>query len=290
MNIPFNSNSFIHLISQIIRVKTMTKTIGLIGTGQVGSSIAQLIVGAGYNIVVSNSRGPESLKDLVSKLGPTASADTPQSIASNDDIKIIILSVPLAKVLPLLETLKFKNKVILDTTNYYPERDGNVEVLDSHKLTTSEYVLQGIDTSSNSVVKAFHNIDAIHLALNASKDSATQTTLPIAGDDLNAKKIATEFINSLGYKVLDAGSFKDSWRHEPGEPVYVLPYFPDLEGLDRQAAVQKFVTTPGTPLSSKDIQNLIDQATVLEKVGGSINHLGQVVIDLITQLQQQQAA
>lgn len=263
----------------------MSQTIGLIGTGQLGGGIAQLIVRSGYKIVVSNSRGPESLKDLVGKLGPTATAATSKEIADNDEIKIIILSVPLSKVLPLLKTLNLQNKIILDTTNYYPERDGNVEELDSRKITTSEYVLQGID-SSNRVVKAFNNIDAVHLVLNSSNDSALQTTLPIAGDDSNSKKIATEFINSLGYKVLDAGTFKDSWRLEPGEPVYVIPYYPDLEGLDRQEAVQKFVTTPGNPLSNSDIQKLIDQATVLPKVGGSFQDLGQVVIDLVTQLQQ----
>jgi len=250
----------------------MAQTIGFIGVGQIGGDVAQLAVDAGYNVVLSNSRGPESLKSWVNKLGPQSSASTAQDIAKNDNIKIVVLSVPLIVVSKLLSSLEMKNKVILDTSNYYPMRDGDIKQLQSNALTTCEYVAQYLDDSNKSV-KVFNNIDSIHLLTNATKDTAKQTTLPIAGDDKEAKSIATEFINNIGYQVLDYGTLQDSWKQEPNTPVYCGLYMPEVpSNLKDHEAKEYWIETPGKPLSKAHIQKYLDETTERpKKIGGTLD-------------------
>lgn len=249
----------------------MIQTIGFIGVGLIGSSLARLAVDAGYKVVLSNSREPASLERMVELLGgeSVASADTPQNICSNDNIKLVVLTVPLNVIPSLIPALGgLKDKIVVDTNNYYPHRDGHVEALDSRKLNTAEYVAQYLDKSAKQI-KVFNNIWAIHIQPAASRDSTNQTYLPVAGDDVEAKGLVREFVKSIGFGTVDAGSLRDSWKIEPNTPVYCKPYAPVLpEGLTEQEAVRYFGSHAAAPLTEGELVLLVSAATGNEPVGG----------------------
>src|SRR3954447_3981106 len=139
------------------RSSTMT-TIGLIGSGNIGSTVARLAVDAGYDVVLSNSRGPETLTDLVEQLGPRARAATPADAAVAGDIVVVTVPLEAYRQVPA-EPLR--GKVVIDTNNYYPDRDGHIAELDDESTTTSELLQAHLPESR--VVKAFNNIIASHL-------------------------------------------------------------------------------------------------------------------------------
>lgn len=197
-------------------------TVGLIGSGNIGSTVARLAVAAGHQVVLSNSRGPETLAGTVAELGPRASAASSGEAAAAGDI--VVVTVPV-KAFPNVPAAPLAGKTVIDTCNYYPERDGQVPELDSKSLTESELLLRYIPGAI--VVKAFNNIFFKHLAsLARPAGAADRSYLPIAGDSAPGKAVVTEFIDSLGYGVVDAGPLADSWRQEPGTPVYAAPYGP----------------------------------------------------------------
>ncbi|MEK8174454.1 NADPH-dependent F420 reductase [Streptomyces sp. M19] len=213
----------------------MTQTIGIIGSGLVGGAIARLAVNAGYSVVLSNSRGPETISELVQELGPLARAGTvDEAIAAGD---IVALPLPLAS----FETLpadKLAGKVVIDQTNYYPEFWRNT-ALDNGEFTSSELVQRHLKDSI--VVKALHNLDWNHMYSNARpKGDPERTTMPIAGNDDAAKKVVTRFLETVGYDVVDAGSLAESWRIEPNTPIYFWSYAPPfrtgLPGTRRSAS------------------------------------------------------
>jgi len=186
-------------------------TVGFIGSGYIGSTIARLAIEAGHQVVLSNSRGPETLADTAAELGPRASAATSGEAAAAGDI--VVPAVPLA------------GKTVIDTCNYSPERDGRIPELDSESLTSSELLLRYIPDAL--VVKAFNNIFFKHLlSLARPAGAADRSYLPIAGDSAPAKAAVTEFIESIGYSVVDAGPLADSWRQATGTPVWGTPYGP----------------------------------------------------------------
>lgn len=197
-------------------------TIGIIGSGQIGSTIAQLAIEAGQSVVLSNSRGPETLADAVADLGPRATAATSEEAAAAGHI--IVITVPV-KAFPHLPTAALASKTIIDTCNYGPGRDGHIPELDRASLTSSELLLQHIPDAF--VVKAFNNIFYKHLlALARPAGAVDRSYLPIAGDHAPAKAAVTELIDSLGYGVVDAGPLTDSWRQGVGTPVWGTPYGP----------------------------------------------------------------
>ncbi|MEV4344064.1 NADPH-dependent F420 reductase [Actinoplanes sp. NPDC049596] len=199
--------------------RSMT-TIGFIGSGYIGGTVARLAVAAGYDVVVSNSRGPETLKELVDELGPKARAATATEAAAAGDI--VVVSVPF-KAFDQLPVAELTGKVVLDTNNYYPQRDGHFEALDA-KSTTSA-ALEQEHLAGAKLVKVFNNINYKHLASLARPAGAPdRSALPIAGDDETAKQTATEFLTTIGYDAVDTGSLAESWRQEPGQPVYGPPY------------------------------------------------------------------
>lgn len=205
------------------------KTIGLIGSGMIGSTVARLAIAAGYDVVLSNSRGPESLAGLVAELGPRARAATPNEAAAAGDI--VVVTVPLLVYLSVpVEPLA--GKVVIDTNNYYPDRDGHISELDQGTATVSGLLQQHLPTSK--VVKAFSNIYFKHLqALARPKGGADRSALPIAGDDAAAKATVTTFLNRIGFDVVDGGTLADSWRFERDMPAYAMIYFskaPNLGG------------------------------------------------------------
>jgi len=210
-------------------------TIGLIGTGMIGSTVARLAIGAGHDVVLSNSRGPDTLAELVDELGPRARAATRAGAAVAGDI--VLVSIPI-KAYPTLSDATVDGKVVLDTGNYYPQRDGEIPELAAKTLTDSEYLVRFLPGAE--VVKVFNNIFYKHLSsLARPADAADRTALPIAGDSATAKAIVAEFLDSIGYGVVDAGTLSDGWRQQPGTPVYGTPYgsFDDEHGTPAIEAV-----------------------------------------------------
>jgi len=195
-------------------------TLGLVGSGNIGSTVARLAVDAGYDVVLSNSRGPETLSDLVSELGPYARASTAVEAAEAGDL--VLVTVPL-KAYQQVPVEPLAGKIVLDTNNYYPDRDGRFVELDARTTTTSELLQAHLPDSR--IVKAFNNIFFKNLLSMARPAGATdRNTLIIAGEDADAKRTATEFLDAIGYDAYDAGSLADSWRFERDQPAYVMPY------------------------------------------------------------------
>jgi predicted dinucleotide-binding enzyme len=198
-------------------------TIGFIGSGNIGGTVARLAVDAGYDVVVSNSRGPETLAELVAGLGPRARAATSAQAATAGDI--VVVTIPLGRI-DQVPAEPLAGKVVIDTCNYYPSRDGAIPALDDRQTTTSGLVQQHL--SQSRVVKAFNNIFFRHLgSLQRPAGAADRTTLLIAGDDAAAKQAVTDFIDTIGYDVLDTGDLADSWRFERDQPAYAGPYAAD---------------------------------------------------------------
>jgi 8-hydroxy-5-deazaflavin:NADPH oxidoreductase len=199
-------------------------TVGLIGSGMIGGTVARLSVTAGHEVVLSNSRGPQTLEDLARELGPLARAGTGAQASEGD---IVVVSIPL-RAYPDVPTGPLAGKTVIDTGNYYPQRDGQIAELDSGAVTSSGLVQRHL--SGSHVVKAFNNIFYKHLLSLArpagGAAAADRTFLPIAGDDPAAKQAVAAFLDSIGYGAVDAGTLADSWRQEPGTPVYGAPYGP----------------------------------------------------------------
>jgi predicted dinucleotide-binding enzyme len=200
-------------------------SLGLIGSGHIGSTVARLAVDAGHDVVLSNSRGPETLQDLVEDLGPRARAATTAEAAAAD---LVVLSIPLKNVGQVPAEL-LGGRIVIDTSNYYPQRDGQIAALDDLSTTTSQLVQSQLPASR--VVKAFNNINYLHLgSLQRPSGSPERSVLPIAGDDAEAKAAVSEFLDSIGYDAYDAGSLAESWRFDVGTPAYGRPYNTDTTG------------------------------------------------------------
>jgi predicted dinucleotide-binding enzyme len=209
-------------------------TVGIIGSGKIGGTVARLAVAAGYHVVLSNSRGPQSLAGLAAGLGPLATAATSAQAAEAGDL--VLVSVPV-KAFGDLPAKALPGKPVMDTGNYYPQRDGQLAELDTGALTSSALLQRALPGAQ--VVKVFNNIFFKHLASLARPHGAPdRTALPVAGDDAAAKAAVTAFLDAIGYDAVDAGSLADSWRQEPGTPVYGNPYgpFSDDAGTPAPAA------------------------------------------------------
>ena len=202
-------------------------TVGLIGSGNIGSTVARLAVDAGHDVVLSNSRGPETLKDLVEELGPHARAATAAEAAEAGDV--VVVTVPL-KAYRDVPVAPLAGKVVIDTNNYYPERDGHFPELDDESTTVSELLQAHLPESR--VVKGFNNIVAAHLAeLGRPAGAADRSALAIAGDDADAKATVTTLLDSFGYDTVDAGPLAEGWRFQRDTAAYGVPYIaapPDL--------------------------------------------------------------
>ncbi len=195
-------------------------TVGFIGSGMIGGTVARLSVAAGHRVILSNSRGPDTLKDLVDELGPLASAATGEQAAAAGDL--VVVSIPV-KAYPSVPAKPLAGRPVLDTGNYYPQRDGHIAALDAGALTSSGLLQR--DLPDAHVVKVFNNIYFRHLASLARPSGvADRSALPIAGDDAAAKAAVTEYLDSIGYDAVDGGPLSDSWRQEPGTPAYGRPY------------------------------------------------------------------
>ncbi len=195
-------------------------TVGFIGSGHIGGTVARLSIAAGYQVVMSNSRGPQTLVDLATELGPLARAATSAAAAAEGDL--VVLTIPL-RAFRDVPAGPLAGKLVIDTCNYYTGRDGQIQELDSGELTSSGLIQRHLPDSR--LVKAFNNIFYRHLlSLSRPPGAPDRSFLPIAGDDAAAKAQTTAFLDDIGYGTVDAGSLADSWRQQPGTPVYGAPY------------------------------------------------------------------
>lgn len=218
-------------------------TIGLIGSGHIGGTVARLAVAAGHDVVLSNSRGPETLRDLVGELGPRARAATPAEAAAAGDI--VVVTVPL-KAYRDVPAAPLAGKVVIDTNNYYPDRDGEFPEIEAGTSTTGELLQRHLADAR--VVKAFNNIYFPHLAtLPRPAGAPDRTALPIAGDDADAKRAVTEFLDGIGYDAVDIGPLNENWRTQRDTPVYVTPY-------------GSFEDNTGTPAGAQTVRDLVAAA------------------------------
>ncbi|MDN4614614.1 NADPH-dependent F420 reductase [Leifsonia sp. F6_8S_P_1B] len=192
-------------------------TIGLIGSGHIGSQLARLAVAHGYDVVLSNSRGPETLAGLVAELGPQARAATPAEAAAAGDLVVVTTPLAAEATLPVAE---LAGKIVIDTNNYYPQRDGHIAELDDESTTVAERLQAILPTSK--VVKAFNHIGAAALTTEGqSSGTPGRRALIVAGDDEEARARVAELIDQFGFDPLDIGPLAEGWRIQRDTPGYV---------------------------------------------------------------------
>jgi predicted dinucleotide-binding enzyme len=191
-------------------------TIGLIGAGNIGQAVARLALDHGYAVVLSNSRGPETLTDLVGTLGPHASADTAEGVARRADLVVVTIPLKAYRDVPV-EPLA--GKVVIDTNNYYPQRDGQIAELDDRSTTSASLLQDHLPDSS--VVKVFNHIESAHVTAHAQPAGTDgRRALAVYGDHAEATATVAELIDELGFDVVEGGPLAESWRIEPGTPGY----------------------------------------------------------------------
>jgi predicted dinucleotide-binding enzyme len=202
--------------------------IGIIGAGQIGGTLTRRFTALGHDVSVANSKSPETLADLARETG--AKAVTVRDAARTG--KVVIVTIPEAKIASLPKDLFAGvpgDVVIVDTGNYYPQqRDGRIAGIEDG-MTESRWVANQL---GRSVIKAFNNIYANHLLEHGRpKGTPGRIALPIAGDDQRAKDVVIRLVDELGFDPVDAGGLDESWRQQPGTPVYATDY--DAAGVRR---------------------------------------------------------
>jgi 8-hydroxy-5-deazaflavin:NADPH oxidoreductase len=208
--------------------------IGIIGAGNIGGNLTRRFRAVGHDVAVANSRGPETLKELAAETG--ASAVTPKEAARGKDL--VVVTIPEHDIPDLPKDLFAgvpDDVVVVDTGNYYPrQRDGRIEPIESG-LTESGWVSQQL---GRPVIKAFNNIYAQHLLENGKpKGAPGRIALPVAGDDPKAKAVVMQLIDEIGFDPVDAGTLAESWRQQPGSPVYAMDF--DADGVRRALSEAK---------------------------------------------------
>ncbi|WP_130177332.1 NADPH-dependent F420 reductase [Cryobacterium sp. SO1] len=204
-------------------------TLGIIGAGNIGSQLARLGVANGYDVVVSNSRGPATLETLIDELGPRARAARPAETATAGDLVIVTIPLHAINTLPLPE---LAGKLVIDTNNYYPQRDGNIAALDEETTTTAE-LLQALLPDSR-VVKAFNHIYATDLTTDGlPTGTENRRALVIAGNDPDARETVTALLDTFGFDTVDLGPLTESWRIQRDTP----GYGPRMDAFELREAV-----------------------------------------------------
>lgn len=192
----------------------MKKTIGIIGTGNVGTSLAKGLVALGYPVKATNSRGPASMAEFEARTGATAV----YLDAITQDVDMLILAVPFGSISKLSRVLQLTEKtIVIDAPNYYPDRDGAIPAVDQG-LPESVWTAQQL---AHPVVKTFNSIMAYSLEHNARPGQVDhRIALPVSGDDPLARATVRELVEALGFASYDAGGLAASWRQQPGQPAY----------------------------------------------------------------------
>lgn len=205
--------------------------IGIIGAGQIGGTLTRRLTALGHDVLVANSRGPETLRDLASETGAKA-------VSVKDAVRgvdLVVVTIPQKHVADLPNDLFADTPaqtVVIDTGNYYPrERDGRIEPIEAGTLE-SRWVEHQL---GRPVIKVFNNIYANHL-LELGRPAGTpgRIALPVSGDDAGAKAVVLALVDELGFDGVDVGSLDESWRQQPGSPVYTKDF--DADGVRRALA------------------------------------------------------
>lgn len=220
-------------------------TIGFIGSGRIGGALAQLAVAAGYDIVLSNSRGPQSLQEAATRLGSRARAATTTEAAAAGDLVVVSVPVRAYRQVPV-EALH--GRVVIDTVNYDPARQGAVPEIEAGDIPP--HLLLQAHLQDAYVVKAFSTVFFRHLPQLARPTGAPdRSAVPIAGDSAPAKAEVTNLIDSLGFDAYDVGPLAESRRFAPGTPAQLAYLDPD--GM---------FAAPGRPASAADLAALLEKA------------------------------
>jgi 8-hydroxy-5-deazaflavin:NADPH oxidoreductase len=206
-------------------------TLGFIGAGQIGGTLARLAAKLGYDVVVSNSRAPETLSELVAEIGGTARAAWAAEASAAADVAIV--SIPLKNIWQV-DPAPLAGKIVLETNNYYPARDDRIAALDEERQTTTGLLQEHLPESR--VVKTFNHINWKHIpAQGLPAGDPGRRALALASDHADALEWARRFYDELGYDAVDASPVADSWRIERGTP----GYGPRLTVAELTAALQQ---------------------------------------------------
>jgi len=203
--------------------------IGIIGAGNIGGNLTRRLAALGHEVVVANSRGPQTLEDLAEETGATVAL----AAVAAEGAELVIVTIPERAITSLPAGIldgAAPGAPIVDTGNYYPQRDGRIAEIEDG-VTESRWVSKQL---GRPVVKAFNNIRAQHL-LEGGKPPGTpgRIALPVAGDDPGAKAMVMRLVDDLGFDPVDGGGIDDSWRQQPGTPVYTA----DLDAAGVKAAL-----------------------------------------------------
>ncbi len=192
--------------------------IGIIGAGNIGGNAARAFAKAGHEIAIANSRGPETLRDLVGKIGGNTKAVPVEEAAKFGEI--VLVSIPLGKYQELPADA-FNRKIVIDSNNYYPDRDGQIAELDSNEKTSSELLKEHLTGAK--IVKAFNTIWFEHLKTqgNTMLPIEQRRVIFVAGDDKEAKKLVSNLIEEIGFAAYDTGSLCEGGKNqEPNTAIY----------------------------------------------------------------------
>jgi len=193
-------------------------TLGIIGAGNIGSNVARAALAHGYDVVISNSRGPDTLTDLVADLGDGARAGTVEDAARSGDMVVVALPLKSYRSVPADAV---GDKVVIDANNYYPQRDGQIPELDDEHTTVSELLQAHLPDAK--VVKAFNQIMAAQIPADGTPaGTPNRRALAIAGDDDGAKQAVAALLDDFGFDVVDAGPLAEGWRYQRDTPAYVV--------------------------------------------------------------------
>lgn len=190
--------------------------IGIVGSGNIGATAARLFARAGHNVAISNSRGPGSLRGLASDIGESVCAATVEEAADFGDVVLAAIPFFAYETLP---ADRLEGKIVVDATNYYPGRDGQ---MDFGGLTSSEVISAHLPAAR--LVKAFNTMYYETLSTEGREPAENRLVLFVAGDDEEAKATVSLLIREIGFSPVDTGSLKDGGRRQqPGSPIYNVP-------------------------------------------------------------------
>ena len=190
--------------------------VGIVGAGRIGEAVAARLVTGGHEVMLANSRGPETLADLEQSLGQNAQAGTiEQAIGFGE---VVVVAIPLHAI-DALPADQMAGHIVIDANNYYPGRDGEIAQLDTGELGSSELLAKRL--SGARVVKAFNTMNFERLRDSGRPHGARERlAIPLAGDDASAKQSVSQLIDDMGFDPVDAGTLSDGRRQQPGTPVY----------------------------------------------------------------------
>jgi predicted dinucleotide-binding enzyme len=205
--------------------------IGVIGSGKIGSSVGGKLAALGHDVTISNSRGPQTLTATAEEIGATAGT-VEEAIADAD---LVVLAVPV-KAVPALHLDKLAGTIMIDANNYYPARDGVIDDLELKRKTSARWTADHAPGAH--VVKVFNSIYFQHI-LDKGQPAGTdgRIALPVAADDASAKQTVSALVDAIGFDPVDGGTLDESWRQEPGTPVYGTDL--DRKGLEAGLAAAK---------------------------------------------------